>query len=151
MPSASSSGSGPLESTLCQRLAFGELHDDAADAVGFGDPEHVRDVGVIERRQHFCLALETREPIGVGRDIGGQDLDGDVPLQLRVAGAIDLAHSTHAELGDDFIRGEASAGGERQQRDYRLVPPPTAREGQGIVVADVVRLATESHDVQQRP
>ena len=51
-------------STSCERLAFDKLHDDARTPSGFGEAEHVRDVGVIERRQHFGLALETRESIG---------------------------------------------------------------------------------------
>jgi len=39
----------------------------------------------------------------------GQHLDRDLPLQVRVGRAIDLAHATDANLGGDFVRAEAGA------------------------------------------
>ena len=41
---------------------------------------------------------------------GRKHLDRDLALQLRVARAIDLAHATGAEWGQDFVRAEARAG-----------------------------------------
>ena len=41
---------------------------------------------------------------------GGQDLDGDLALQLRVGRAIDLAHTSGANGGDHFIGPETGAG-----------------------------------------
>ena len=43
-----------------------------------------------------------------------QDLERDVAIQLRVAGAIDLPHPALANLGNDFVDAEASAGCECQ-------------------------------------
>ena len=57
------------------------------------------------------FALEPREPIGVGGERLGQDLDRDVAIQLRVARAIDLAHAAGAEGRQDLVRAEAGAGG----------------------------------------
>jgi hypothetical protein len=57
----------------------------------------MRDVGMIQRREDFRFALESREPFAIVGDVGGQDLDRDFALQLRVARAIHLAHSPGAE------------------------------------------------------
>ena len=59
----------------------------------------------------FGLALKPREPLGVGGERLGQDLDRDVAIQLRVACAVDLAHAARAERGQDLVRAEACAGG----------------------------------------
>jgi hypothetical protein len=50
----------------------------------------------------------------VGGDRWGQDLDGDLALQLRVGRAIDLAHPTSADLRGDLIRPETGTGRKRQ-------------------------------------
>ena len=43
-----------------------------------------------------------------------ENLDGDVTLQLRIAGAIHLAHAPGPQGGKDFVRAKACAGGEGQ-------------------------------------
>jgi hypothetical protein len=43
-----------------------------------------------------------------------QDFDGDVAIEPGVAAAIDLAHATFAELGDNVVRTEAGAWSQRQ-------------------------------------
>src|SRR4029450_4784032 len=72
------------------------------------------DVGVIERRQQLCFALEPRTPVGVARESRRQNLDGDIPFQLRVKGTVDLTHSACANQGDDFVRSEAGTVHEGQ-------------------------------------
>ena len=57
----------------------------------------MRDVGMIQRREGLGFAYEPREPFGVAHEEIGQDLDRDVALELRVRGAIDLAHAARAE------------------------------------------------------
>src|SRR5579863_3983429 len=69
---------------------------------------------MIERGQHFGFALEAREPLGVSRQRRREHLDGDAPLQVGVGGSVHLAHATHADLGDQFIRAEACAGNQGQ-------------------------------------
>ena len=39
--------------------------------------------------------------------------DRNVAIQLRVVGAVDLAHPAFAQLGDDFVRAEARANRQR--------------------------------------
>ena len=38
----------------------------------------------------------------------------DVAAELRVAGAIDLAHAARAEEGDDLVHADLGTGGERR-------------------------------------
>jgi hypothetical protein len=74
-----------------------------------------RDVWMVQRRKHFGLALEARQPLRVARDGLGQDLDRDLPLQARVGGSVDLAHPAHAEQGGDLISAEPGSWAERHQ------------------------------------
>jgi hypothetical protein len=52
--------------------------------------------------------------VGVGRDIGGQNLDGDVPPQSRIAGAINFTHGAgiyrngKVELLEPLVEAEGS-------------------------------------------
>jgi hypothetical protein len=50
-------------------------------------------VGARQRRENLGFALKPREPVVIGSDRRRQDLDRDLPLQLRVGRAIDLAHA----------------------------------------------------------
>ena len=43
--------------------------------------------------------------------MGGQDFDGDGPLQPRVGGLVGLAHAPGPDGGLDGIRAEAGAAG----------------------------------------
>ncbi len=43
----------------------------------------------------------------------GQHLDGDRAIEAGVAGFVHLAHAAFANSGEDFIRAEPNAGGER--------------------------------------
>jgi hypothetical protein len=56
------------------------------------------------RLQLFGLTLEPGQPVRVSNNRSRQHLDGDRPLQVGVGGLVDLAHATHADLGDNFIR-----------------------------------------------
>ena len=69
-----------------------------------------------QRRHRLRLALEPRERGRILRQPFGQDLDRDVAIQLRVAGAVDLAHAARAERGNDFVRTELGTGRERHAR-----------------------------------
>ena len=98
-------------------LALNQFHDQRLDAVCFFEPEEMGDVGMIERGEHFGFTLESRESFVIQGDGGRQDLDGDVAPEPRIAGAIDLAHASRAELRDHFIRAEP--GTSRQSHDAR--------------------------------
>ena len=55
------------------------------------------------------LLFEPAQPVIVGSKRGGQNLDGDVSPQPRVAGPVDLAHSTGPQRTDDLVRSELGA------------------------------------------
>ena len=57
-------------------------------------------------------AGEARQTIRIFRNRWQQDLDRDVAIQLRGAGAIDLAHPADAERRADLVGAEPSAGWE---------------------------------------
>jgi hypothetical protein len=65
------------------------------------------DVGVIQGSNCSRFAFEPPQAIAVGRKSCGQNLDRDISPETRVAGTIDLAHSTGADETDDFVRTEA--------------------------------------------
>jgi hypothetical protein len=45
-----------------------------------------------------------------------QDLDGDVAIEPRIAGAVDLAHAAGADEPDDLVRPETVTCRERHER-----------------------------------
>ena len=69
---------------------------------------------MVQRGEDFRFALETGEPFRVGRERFGQDLDGDVAIEARVARPIDLAHPAGPEGGEDLVGAEAGAGSKSQ-------------------------------------
>ena len=72
----------PMEPSSPERFSLDELHDDRRRMVGILDPVDRGDVGMIQRREQFRLALKARDAIGIAADGLGQDLDRDVALQL---------------------------------------------------------------------
>jgi hypothetical protein len=88
----------------------------------------VRDVRMIQRREHLGFAMESRKPIRVPREKRRQRLDGDVARELRIPRAIHLAHPTAADERHDFVRTEPDAGWYRQARDI-LTGQPGSRFG----------------------
>ncbi len=98
-----------------QRLSLQQLQHGVRGAVA---PAHVvdrQDVGVRQRGDRTRFPFEARERVRVGRHGRRDDLDRDVPLQPRVPRAIDLAHATGADGGEDFVWTESGSGGERGQ------------------------------------
>jgi hypothetical protein len=99
-----------------QSVAVDELHDEGERArssrkIGWYlfDPVNLRDVLMVERGQDLCLAPKSREPLVVVRDIRGQHLDGDIPVQAQVARTVHGAHAAFAELGEDLEGAELCA------------------------------------------
>ena len=109
--SASSSGIAPRAMRSASVLALDQFHDERADAVRFFEAVDGGDVRMVQRGEHPGFALKPREPLRVGGEGLGQDLDRDVAIELRVARAIDLAHAAGAERRQDLVRAEAGAGG----------------------------------------
>jgi hypothetical protein len=115
----------PLDA-LGERLALEELHDQEVDLALPPDVVEGADVRVLERRDRLRLALEALAHLLGGREVLGQDLERDRPVEPGVLGAVDLAHPAGAERGDDFVGTEARA---RRKSHWRatLQQPPCAR------------------------
>jgi len=64
------------------------------------------DVGVVETRNRFRLALEACAKRGIAGNMSRKYFDRNRPAQARVGRLIDLAHSTGADTRDDFVRAE---------------------------------------------
>ena len=86
-----------------ERASLDQLHRNVRLAVGFADFVDGADVRVVER----CCRTRFTHQSGARRGIieagRGKHLDGDVAIQLLVAGAIHLPHATSPEPADDAI------------------------------------------------
>jgi hypothetical protein len=100
--------------TLCEVLSPDELHHQRAIAAPLLEPVDLRNIRMVQRGERLGFAGEPGEPVRVPGDGSGQDLQGDIATELRVMGAKHLSHAAFADLRVDFIRAEASAGGECQ-------------------------------------
>ena len=101
---------GTALQTLVERFAVDQLHDEYSARPRVFEPEDRGYVRVTERGEHLCLALESRDAVRIGGERIGQDFQRDVPGQLRVAGAIHLAHPARAQGGVDDIRAQVRPG-----------------------------------------
>ena len=88
-----------------QRLAVDELENQITRLAGVGDFEPVNraDVRVAQCGENLRFAFEPGDAFGVVRDEIGEGLDGDVAVQSRVTGFVDLAHAACAQLGLDLV------------------------------------------------
>jgi len=110
----------PVRQQFGERVAVDELHDQPAAAAELGELVQRCDVGMVQRGERARFAPEPCHAVGVVADVGIDDLDGDVALQHRVAGAIHLAHATRAEAAENLIPAEARPWCQRHgRRDYR--------------------------------
>jgi hypothetical protein len=64
---------------------------------------------MIQRRKRMRLAREPREALRIVRQLLGKNLEGNLAVQLRVAGAIHLAHASRTDEGNDFVGAEPGA------------------------------------------
>jgi hypothetical protein len=85
--------------------AWHELHHQEIRAVLRVEVEDCCDAGVFELRQGESFAAEPLTCRIVIESAGEQDLDGDVALEMLVAGAIDDAHAARTDsLNDAEVR-----------------------------------------------
>ena len=63
---------------------------------------------MIERAEYFGFPLKALEPFRIGGDVRRKQFQRNLSLQLRIAGAVHLAHATRAKRGDDVIGAETS-------------------------------------------
>ena len=83
--------------------AVDELEHEPRRDAGVLEAIDVADVRVVERCQQLRLAPEAGQPIRIGGKRTWQDLQGDVAIELGVAGPIHLAHTAGAKDADDLV------------------------------------------------
>ena len=69
--------------------------------------------GWLSDGQKLRLAAEAGQPLGILRHLGGEHLEGDLAPELRVGGAVHLAHAAGAERGGDAVVRERLADQDR--------------------------------------
>src|SRR5664280_1876297 len=85
------------------RLAFQQLHDGIGDARVRSKIVNREDVRMRECRDRLGLPLEPRQRVRIGGHGFGQHLDRDIPVELLIPRPVHLAHSPHAERGEDLV------------------------------------------------
>ena len=106
-------GDRPARDPLRQIVTLDQLHHKGAHTAALLDPVDGGDMRMIEGRQRVGFAREPPEALGVVGENLRQDFDRDIAIELRIPGPIDFAHSSRADLAEDFVDAQSSAGGER--------------------------------------
>ena len=104
----------PARNALRQIVALDQFHHQRANTAGFFEAVDVRDIRMVQGRERLRFAGEPRQPVGVAGEWVRQNLERDVTIEFRVAGAVDLPHPALADLRNDFVDAESSAGCECQ-------------------------------------
>jgi|SRR5688572_4935791 len=104
---------------------------------------------------------EPGQAFGIARDVVGKDLEGDVPRQAGIVGAIHRAHAAGTERASDLVRTESgsrhkrhvqpglvhaappgkavASGGSSPPLPFTLVPPCSRMNERGVVYSSVLR------------
>ena len=98
------------------------------------------DVRMIQRRQDFGFALETRDAIGVSGEDVEDDLDCDLAAEPRVARAVDLAHAARAST--ERIRTAPSRVPARMDMEERII---RARQRNAVIFRGARRTQPAGH------
>jgi len=81
--------------------------------LGLAQSEQRRDPRMADRGERSGFAFESRQAIWIGSELGRQQLDRHFAPELSVAGSIDDAHASLAELGEQLVqRPDLEAGAE---------------------------------------
>ncbi len=99
---ARGAASGPDAQTFGERLPLEELRDGVGDVAVHPGVVDREDVRVVQGRDGARLALESTQAVLVVGAAFGQHLQRHVPVQPRVAGAVDLAHAPLADGSHDL-------------------------------------------------
>ena len=135
---ASASGTGRPSTLASPRASLSarvtpstSSNTNARNPVRLLDAVDRTDVRMIEGREQAGFTLEPGETIGIRRKRRRQDLDRDVPSQLRVPRAIHLPHAAFANPRRDHVRPELLTDPDppgptvRHSRILRKAAPPS--------------------------
>src|SRR5262249_30221734 len=88
---------------FAQGLPGEQFHHRERDALVRAHVEDRDEVGVREGRQRLGLPLEAHQGLRRASEAFRQHLDGYVPIQSSIAGAVHLAHPPRPERGEDLV------------------------------------------------
>ena len=91
-----------------------QLHNERLKATLPLDGVDRGDVRMIQRGERLGFALEPCQPVGIGGECLGEDLDGDLAAQRGVGGAPHLSHAAFTDRCSDFVDAETRADGQGQ-------------------------------------
>ncbi len=89
--------------SVAEGAALHELHGDERRSVGLVDLVDCGDVRMVDGGGRLRLPDETLDALLVGRDLLGEDLEGDLPAELGVLGRVDGPHPAATDLLDDAV------------------------------------------------
>ena len=92
-----------------QRLAIHVFHDDVGTSFAVPDFMDRDDVRVIQARGGPRLLRKTRQALRIRGKPLRQELDGDVAMQIVIAGAEHLPHTPGADVCEELVSAEAGA------------------------------------------
>ena len=115
-----------LPDAIGERGPFHQFEDERLHVFRILERVNGRDVRMIERREHLRFAREPRETVRIEKKGVGQDLQSNVAIQLRIAGAVDLSHATFADQRGDFV--DAETGASRQGHEVNAILMPQSSE-----------------------
>src|SRR5208282_2330809 len=104
---------------LLQALALQLLHHDEGVPVVILDTVNRANVGMVQQRRRPRLPREAFQRLGVAHQVFRNELERNVPPQLKVFGLIYHAHTTAPQLAQDAIVGHCLA-------DHESTEPPDA-------------------------
>ena len=68
---------------------------------------------MIQRGQHVRLTLEPFHPVAIRCELGGQEFQRDIAIQLSIGGPIHLTQSSNANQRQNVEVAESAAGFQR--------------------------------------
>ena len=113
--SASSRGIGPRLNPIRQRWPFDQFENKRTSVVGFFEAVDRRDVGMVQRSQNLCFTLKPCQPLRVGRERFGENLERHLALELGIDGLIHLSHAALADEGGHVVMAEPGADFQRHE------------------------------------
>ncbi len=105
----------PARDSLREVFALDQFHHESVGSVGLFQTVNGRNVLMVQGGEDFRFPLESGHSFRVGRERFGENLDGDVAIEPRVARAIHLPHAAGPQGGEDLVRAEAGARRESQK------------------------------------
>ena len=99
--------------TVGQRRSFDQFQDERGDVILLFQTMNLADARVVQTGEDLGLSPKPGEPIRIVSKGLRQDLQRDLPVQLGVGCAIDLAHAALSDEGGHLVVRDASSDLER--------------------------------------